>query len=294
MDLSDAIREWLSSSRLTYTTQDMNRRLGIRGARKIIIPQLVMELVMGEMDPRDFVAELSHRLNLSPSSAKIIAKEIEEKMLHPIERDLKIELGIDVGLLHFPAEESLSAKRETPIVPEGIHTTTPTTILPLGGGEEKAKEMPSSGPLILHAEQEPVKPPVVPPRPTFSIRIPLSQKKYTPSAPIRARIETGEESPIANRQAPSVPEKTPTQPSPSPRGRASPLPPLGPLSSLSGINKPEKSLPLQVLPLGKGEEIPPLLKEVPEGRRILEKEGKAPNPFVKKVVNYSEWRTPLE
>lgn len=239
-DLPENIREWLASTRLTYIVIDMNRRLGIREEREIIIPQLINDLVFGEVEPRRFINELSSRLNLSPSSAKIITKEIEEKILHPIEPGLK-ELGIDVGLLHFPEEpEKLRTGEIEKIKPE----ITPIPTLP----EKKPKEMPIGGPLIIHAEREEVKPPMVPPRPTFSIRIPLNQKKYTPPAPIKARIETGED---RKEEGKSV------------------LPPLGPLSSLP--------------------------KTEPGAKPILNipKTGQA-DPFVKKVVNYSEWLTPLE
>jgi hypothetical protein len=275
LDLPEPIKDWLSSTRLTYINIDMNRRLGINEERGVVIPRAVTELIMGDLSPRNFVGELSRRLNLSPSSAKIIAKEIEEKILHPIEADLK-ELGIDVGLLHFPEEPE---KLRTEEIEKTKSEITPIPILPLEyQREEKPKEAPTSGPvspeagrggpLIIHAEREEVRPPIVPPRPTFSIRIPLNQKKYAPPAPIKARIETGEPDNLKTREMEKqITRKIESATTEEIKDSIKPtLPPLGPLSSISAIKQEDKS-PALILPLRKGEE-------------------SKPDPFVKKVVNY--------
>ena len=163
----------------------MNRQLGIKDDLGVVIPMLVMDLVMGRVSPKNFVSELSHRLDLSHSSARIVAQEIEDKMLRPIENDLRTELGIDIGLLRFPAEESPKSLTTSGPLTLGKGEEIPEKIIPpfikgVPEGRRILEPAPTSGPLILHAEKEEARPPTIPPRPTFSIRIPLNQK-YVPA-----------------------------------------------------------------------------------------------------------------
>ena len=100
--LPDNIKSWLASIQLTYLTIELNQKLGFSGEKVTIIPKLLWLLTTGELDPKNFSSELSKQLEISPSAANSLAREIEEKFLRPIEIALRTNFGIDVKLIYFP------------------------------------------------------------------------------------------------------------------------------------------------------------------------------------------------
>lgn len=67
-----------------------------------IIPILLFQLTSKEIQPQDFVSELSDWLDVSSESARTLAREIEEKILEPIKRPL-LNWGIDISLIKIGA-----------------------------------------------------------------------------------------------------------------------------------------------------------------------------------------------
>ena len=90
-----------------------------------IIPTLVRRLALNDLPPENFVSELSDKLGLSFSAAKMLAQEIEERVLRPIEVPLRNEIGIDIKAIYLNAEQpaptpsspapSFSVERPVPI-----------------------------------------------------------------------------------------------------------------------------------------------------------------------------------
>ncbi|TSC89798.1 MAG: hypothetical protein G01um10143_288 [Parcubacteria group bacterium Gr01-1014_3] len=100
-ELPDKIREWLTSERATYVVIDINERLDMAGPLVKIIPTTILRLVTKDIEPGEFINILSEELDIDFNSAKNIAQEIEEKILRPIEGQLRREADIDIKLIYF-------------------------------------------------------------------------------------------------------------------------------------------------------------------------------------------------
>src|SRR3989344_482438 len=166
MELPDDVRGWLSSTRVTSTIKELNARLNLKDEKMRVIPRIILRLVGKDVDPQDFTNTLALELGVSDSSAKIIAKEIEEKILHQIENSLRLSADVDVALLHF-ANGAMPEKIQEivpPLFEPPKPPTTPTItsappkievtprIEPLVKTPELPKAAPS-GPFILHKEK---------------------------------------------------------------------------------------------------------------------------------------------
>lgn len=96
--LSPAIKEWAGSLHTSLQIGEINERLGIETNA---IAKLLFLLIVQELDPLDFINELSYELGVSFQTAKSIAGDIEEKILRPIEAELKKNVGVDSKLIYF-------------------------------------------------------------------------------------------------------------------------------------------------------------------------------------------------
>ena len=104
ISLPQSIREWLIDENTALFVDEINNKLGFNDfsdSRSEIVPHLILRLCVQNLEPRNFINELSHELNISFDSAKILTQEIEEKILKPIEAPLKIDVGVDLKLLYF-------------------------------------------------------------------------------------------------------------------------------------------------------------------------------------------------
>ena len=138
--LPEQVRDWLSSDSVTFAIAETNTRLGLKEWRRRIIPTLVLRLIVQDIEPTDFINDLSRELNVSFQTAKAIAEDIETKVLKPIENELRREVGVDIKLIYFgkpgsrnsvAPQSDLSASQKglaefsLPGKPE-IETATPT------------------------------------------------------------------------------------------------------------------------------------------------------------------------
>ncbi len=116
-NLPEAIKNWLASSHATDAIAAINKKLGIKEARRSILPQLILRLVVNDLEPQDFINELSGELKINYPTAKALTEEIESKILKPIENPLQQELSIDMKLLYGGAPAPIAAPKavvETP------------------------------------------------------------------------------------------------------------------------------------------------------------------------------------
>ena len=113
--LPEIIKEWLSDENVAYIIDEVNQRYNFteENNKWRVISRLVLRLCVQDLEPRDFINELSHWLNISFDSAKHLTQEIEEKILKPIEAPLKIDVGVDLKLLYFANPAAMSSLRET-------------------------------------------------------------------------------------------------------------------------------------------------------------------------------------
>lgn len=116
-ELPEKIRDWLTSERATYAVVEINKKLEIFGEALRVIPGLITRLVVKQLEPKDFAGELSEKLGLSNAEAAETAREIFEKILKPIDLQLK-EVGVFSGLIFA---------RTTQTPPPPPTTSAPTT-----------------------------------------------------------------------------------------------------------------------------------------------------------------------
>lgn len=164
--LPESIRQWLSDEHVAAIIDDINQRLNLteENGREEIIPHLILRLCVQDLDPRQFINELSHWLDIGFESAKILTKELEEKILQPIAEPLKTSVGVDLRMLSFAVPEPRSAPPPTP-PPEFPVSATVTAAIPAALSTEPLAAAPpvSQNPAPEKPAAEP--PPAESPRP---------------------------------------------------------------------------------------------------------------------------------
>lgn len=184
--LPESVKDWLASERLTYLIIDINRRLGLRAEKQAVIPNLIFRLATRDLNPKNFINELSQQLNLSFSSAKALVHELEEKILKPIEISLRNKVGVDVKSIYLGEPEVVEKKPPVAIISP---PTSPTRVAPppppIRVEPPKIPSAPSpeatagdAKPFILHEEAPMTKPSEV--KPSITLKVPITVK---PSAP---------------------------------------------------------------------------------------------------------------
>ncbi len=111
-NLPSGILDWIGSEHAVYLIIEINKKLGVKGGRLKIVPRLIARLLTKDLDPKDFINELSREFNISFESAKSVTGDIIKSVLGPIETDLKRDLGIDIRLINFGKPEAPQQKSE--------------------------------------------------------------------------------------------------------------------------------------------------------------------------------------
>lgn len=114
--LPDSIRQWLASDSTTLAVSEINNRLGLKGDKRRIIPSLILRLVVQDLDPMDFINDLSHELDISFENSKTLTQDIEAKILKNAETMLRNETGVDFSLVYF-GKPGPKKSYEIPTVP---------------------------------------------------------------------------------------------------------------------------------------------------------------------------------
>ncbi len=125
--MPEAIQDWLGSAALTYLIMDLNRRLGLDGVKISTIPYLIFRIANKELTPGKLIESLSKELLLDQLRAAAVAKEIEEKMLRPIEVPLRKESGVDIKMIYLGAQ--LPNRPTSPLNPP-VYRPTPSIPIP--------------------------------------------------------------------------------------------------------------------------------------------------------------------
>lgn len=123
------IKEWLSSEQVSYLVHEINNHFDFRNEKMMIIPNLILYLSVKELDPLNFLYELSQKLNIDFDQAKIIAKEIEEKILKPIKMKL-YDIGIDISMIHYGKPEPKIIEKTVPPASPPIKPSTQPSTMP--------------------------------------------------------------------------------------------------------------------------------------------------------------------
>ncbi|MEK7640894.1 MAG: hypothetical protein AAB389_02770 [Patescibacteria group bacterium] len=160
------IREWLGSNALLYLIINLNKRLGLEGIKSAVVPDLILQVAIKELRPKDLPEKLSKGLGVSGDVAFNITKEIEEKMLRPIEVPLRNELGIDIKEIYAAPTPKLPPPSISPL--PGSRNSTEQA---LRGAEESNFHLPGKPPKPLPPPPIPV--PVVPVNPPAINEVPV-------------------------------------------------------------------------------------------------------------------------
>lgn len=99
--LPKEIRNWLASENLAYAISEITNKIGLSERKSAAISRLIFLLITQQMDPKDFINNLSHELGTSFETAKAIAGDIEKNVLHPMAAELRRELNLDVKSIYF-------------------------------------------------------------------------------------------------------------------------------------------------------------------------------------------------
>ena len=162
-NLSERLRDWLASIQLTFLIIELNQKLGFPLEKQIVIPRLIWKMVAGELAPEKFVSELGRQLEVSPSVARSLAQEIEERLLRPIETLLRIELGIDVKLIYLGTPETTVV---APVSPTPTSQTPTMIASPEVAHPNEVRVAPTPPP--IPSRPAPIPPPAPPIQPKAS------------------------------------------------------------------------------------------------------------------------------
>lgn len=211
LGLPDGVRAWLTSETVHRHIVDWNERLDLFADLRSALPTLITRLVTRDIVPQNFAYELKQGLFLTFPEAKELALEIVEKVLQPIERELRNEF-IEIGDIAQGEKTPVSAAvfGERPVVaPEvsriepkrvdfGVSEPMPKTPPPLPPEPQRPMPEPETNfgdqPFLIHEEKSEAFPQAPrEPRSIFGFR-PIQPPKQKPaeSKPIPVRIESPE------------------------------------------------------------------------------------------------------
>lgn len=185
--LPKKIRDWLGSDEVTDLIADISDSKGS------VIAKAVLRLTVGDLNPRDFINELSSQLSVDYEKAKEISQQILDNVLKPIEISLK-EAGVDVGLMiEYPRKIAASATapprnddRSSVIASPDRNrgeAISPPDNLPIP--KSPVKPVSPDKPFILYQEEDVSQSPSE--KPSFKYRPPLEDRvsfKLAPKAEI--------------------------------------------------------------------------------------------------------------
>ncbi len=267
--LPEAIRVWLTSDQVVDTVTLLNDKNHIPPGKLRIIPRDITRLVVGIIQPKEFVDQLKKDLGLPVEITQKIAAEIKGKILNPIAVALKNTTGIDIS---FIPVEAIGGEKIPPIgaptpaqplQPAQTPTSTPTSTVPVapvqpGPEQPKARVISFSNNVAVSrpapTPTSPTPTPVAPTQPTANV---VSMKKP---------FMLHEEKPVA-------PLSQPTRESFSFRVQPQAEVPKGPRPAPAQFISPfESSMKKPVAP----------------------QTAKTAGPEIPKIVHYTTQRTPLD
>lgn len=111
-NLPQEIRLWLASDSTAEEVRRINSELDLQDEERRLIPHLLFRLVVKDLTPEHFTETLSDWLDIAPSSANTIAKEIKDRILAPASAPLR-SWGIEISLIRL-----IEPGRHSPVAPQ--------------------------------------------------------------------------------------------------------------------------------------------------------------------------------
>ncbi len=113
-ELPKEVRTWISSERVTHLVGGINNGLNLKSEdNRRIIPRLILRLVTQDIASQDVIKELSDEFDISPSSARVIAEEIDKRILQPIQKQLFNDVGVDTKLIFLKSSDFFAPPKES-------------------------------------------------------------------------------------------------------------------------------------------------------------------------------------
>ncbi|PIT92714.1 MAG: hypothetical protein COU08_00940 [Candidatus Harrisonbacteria bacterium CG10_big_fil_rev_8_21_14_0_10_42_17] len=116
LELSEPVRDWLTSDRASALVIAMNKKLDLFGSDISVIPRLITRLVVGDIHPKNFPAMLAGELGIDFPQAQELAKEIDEEILRPIANQLRDEAEVEVRDIYLGEAEVLPDERRSSLI----------------------------------------------------------------------------------------------------------------------------------------------------------------------------------
>lgn len=135
--LPKEIRNWLASESLAYAISEITNRIGLSEKKSAAVSRLIFLLITQQLDPKDFINELSHDLDTSFETAKAIAGDIEKDALHPMSTQLRRDLNLDVKSIYFGQPS-----------PKSSQIPPPSEVAPAPAEAFKNNLIPPQGPVV--------------------------------------------------------------------------------------------------------------------------------------------------
>jgi len=288
-NIPERIREYFGSNRVAALITDINKRSGRYNLEAI--PKLLYQLEIKELLIKDFIPALAKEIPTTLERAKAIAREIKEKILEPKRHDLE-SWGINLNELDVSDAKSLDEirkedeefekqiEKELGIKPKEEVISLEEII------EAKEETLPLKKIEITGEKKPPTEIKI-----TKEKEMPKPEKKPEEKAAPKPEAEKPPLQPVAEKKPVVVPpgpfileEKKEIEPFPQPAKKPSPL-------------FKTFSLPFELFKKFTSPAKTPMVKtEIEEPQTILTKlktlKSKIETP-PKRVVHYSEFRTPL-
>lgn len=137
-NLPEVIKNWLSSDLVTNIIWEINRKFGFLDdlEKGRVVPTLVLQICTREVEPQDLIKNLTSGLNITDSTAKSLAEEIEMRVLKPIASPLLKEINVDIK----KSAQIPPTPPPVPPVPTPQKRDTPTEISLAQGREARPFE----------------------------------------------------------------------------------------------------------------------------------------------------------
>lgn len=95
-DLPIQLRDWLGSDQVTSIIGELNDNLLVFGQERKILPSLIKQLIQKEIPPQNFAKAIKNKLFISQEEANKAAEVIKNRILRPIELQLREEVGLNI------------------------------------------------------------------------------------------------------------------------------------------------------------------------------------------------------
>ncbi len=210
----DTLREALESPQTQKTIRNVSKTQFLNEEKSLILEQLVSLVLLGFLSPQELVHELREQLFLNHEHARVLAKELEDRVFEPVREELAASYNPLGGVTEQREEEEESpAARPMPVAEASPEAPLPVAALKIEAEPAAPIEKPvpvattvEGGPVVLQKEVsffERAEPKPAAKRPAFSFTSFASSAETSEKPRVQAKVET----PLGRAWAPEKKEE---------------------------------------------------------------------------------------